>query len=108
MNTPGPPLPSLGVHDFGPARQHVAETLLGGKVFALLHRDDPARGIVPNLAFPADDDYLYLLVHGGDEVTRFQDQPTNASYEIPPSVIAELLRREYGGRLTGARVRVCA
>ena len=94
----GPPLslPKLGVGDFGPTELHVAEAVLAGKVFAILHRDDPARGILPGLLFPADDVLTYVFVHGGEEVTRFQNLRVAASHEIPASVIAELLRIYYG------------
>ncbi len=108
MNGPLHPLPQLTVKDFGPTQGHVAEAFLGGKVFAILRRDDPALAILPHLQFPATDPYSYLFVHGGEVVTRFQNWTDNASHEIAASVIARLLEIEYGPSLMGAKVRVCA
>src|SRR4051794_26260637 len=99
MNGPPQPLPQLTVNDFGPTQDHVAEAFLAGKVFAILHRADPARAVLPHLRFAVGDPYLYLFVHGGDEVTRFQNWRDKASHEIPALVIACLLENEYGPSL---------
>jgi hypothetical protein len=109
MSGPGSQqLPALGVGDFGPGLDYVAEAYANGQVFAILKRDDPARSIAPSLQLPADDLSTYILIHGGDEVTRFQNTQANATHEIPPRVVAELLRRQYGSRLPGMKMRVCA
>jgi hypothetical protein len=93
MSAPGQgPLPSLAVSDFGPGQDHVAEASLNGKVFAILHKDEPARTIVSGLSLAANDTYTYLFLHGGDEVTRFQNLQANATHEIPPRVVAQLLQ----------------
>jgi hypothetical protein len=109
MSGQGPAsLPALALGDFGPGLDHVAEEFLHGKAFAILHRDDPARGILPQLVFLAEDPYTYVFVHGGEEVTRFQNLPANATYEIPAQVVAGLLRAHYGSRIVGMKVRICA
>lgn len=108
MNGSAHPLPLLALSDFGPGLNHAAEALCGGKVFAVLRRDDPARVILPHLTFTVNDPYLYLFVHGGDVVTRFQNWTDNATHEIPASVIARLLEIEYGPSLIGASIRACA
>jgi hypothetical protein len=97
-------LPQLKVSDFGTGRDHVAETHCNRKVFALLHRDDPARQILPNLLLAADDPSTYLFVHGGLEVSRFEnrDVPT---HEIPDTVVAQLLVNEFGSLLQGLALR---
>jgi hypothetical protein len=101
------PLPQLAVGDFGPHQDHVAEASVNDKVFAILHKDDPARAIVPLLRF-AEDPYTYVFLHGGDEVTRFQNLQTNATHEIPAHVVAGLLTNYYGSQLQGMPIRVCA
>lgn len=109
MNGPGPQqLPRLSVGDFAPGLDHVAEAYQRGKVFAILRRDDPARVLVPSLVFPVDDIYTYLFIHGGDEITRFQNLPANPTHEVPTRVVAALMRQYYGARLSGMFVRVCA
>src|SRR5579872_3683495 len=84
------PLPALSVVDFGPTLEHVAESYQGGKVFAILHKNDPARGILPNLTFSQGDPYIYAFVHGGEEHTRFENMRTG-THEIPVAVVADLL-----------------
>jgi hypothetical protein len=98
------PFPQLQVSDFGTGRDHVAETYCNRKVFALLPRDDPARQILPNLLLAADDPSTYLFVHGGLEVSRFEnrDVPT---HEIPDAVVAQLLVNEFGSLLQGLTIR---
>src|SRR5712691_4488045 len=96
-------LPLLSVADFAPGQDHVAEAYHNGKVFAILHKDDPARAVLPQLQFPPDDAYFYVFVHGGDEVTRFQNGET-ATHEIPAWVVAQLLHREYGPTLAGMQI----
>jgi hypothetical protein len=56
----------------------------------------------------ANDPHTYLFLHGGDEVTRFQNRQANATHEIPPRVVAQLLQSHYGSQLNGMRLRVCA
>jgi hypothetical protein len=64
MSGSGPgSLPQLGVGDFGPGRDHVAEPFLQGRVFAILHKDDPARAILPRLQLPPGDPYTYVFIH---------------------------------------------
>jgi hypothetical protein len=77
------PLPALGLVDFGPGADHVVEASCQDKVFAILHKYDPARMIIPHLTFAHDDPFVYLFLHGGDEVTRFQNLRANATHEIP-------------------------
>jgi hypothetical protein len=105
MNGP-PALPSLTVGDFGPGQDHVGESHQGGRVFAILHRADPARPILPLLAFSAGDLYTYVFIHGGQEVSRFEDGAVG-THEVPVPVVAELLVREFGARLDGLAVRMC-
>lgn len=100
------PLPALTAADFGATGDHVAEAYQGGKVFAVVHRYDLIRGILPNLRFPSGDSYTYVFVHGGEEITRFENMRT-ATHEIPVAVVADLLTIEYGGKLTGMNVRMC-
>ncbi len=102
------PLPALVVADFAPGLDHVAEAALQDKVFAIMHKNDPARSIIPRLVFAPDDPYVYVFIHGGDLATRFQNLRANATHEIPASVVAELLRARYGTRLDGLKVRICA
>ena len=44
------PLPLLTATDFGPGLDHVAEAYQNGKVFAILHKSDPARPILSGLS----------------------------------------------------------
>lgn len=99
-------MPVLAAADFGPGLEHVAESYQNGKIFAVLHNNDPARAILPNLTFPAGDFYTYVFVHGGEEITRFENMRTG-THKIPASVVAELLTNEYGHHLAGLRVRMC-
>src|SRR5262249_53674501 len=109
MSSPGHgPLPTLTAGDFGPGQDHVAEVSVQGKVFAILHKDDPARAIVSRLSFAANDDYTYVFIHGGDELTRFQNLAAHPTHEIPARVVAQLLQNWYGTQLAGMRMRVCA
>jgi hypothetical protein len=106
--SPSAPLPALCVADFGPGLDHVAESSLQDKAFAILHKDDPARAIIPRLVFAPDDPYVYVFIHGGENVTRFQNLSVNADHEIPAQVVAQLLQAHYGDQLDGMKVRVCA
>lgn len=105
MNGPSQ-LPRLGVADFGPGREHVAEAYHQGQAFAILHKDDPARPILARLQLPPGDPYTYVFVHGGQEVSRFENMAVG-THEIPDHVVASLLRAEYGIRLNGLGVRMC-
>ena len=86
-------LPVLRVADFGPGLDHVAETYHGGKVFAILHRGDIARAILPALSFANNDPHTYVFVHGGEEVSRFENMRAG-THEIPAAVVAQLLVNE--------------
>ena len=99
-------LPFLAVADFGPGLDHAAESYQGGKVFFILHKNDPARGILPNLTFSSGDHYTYVFVHGGEENTRFENMRTS-THEIPVAVVADLLTTEFGGRLASMDLRMC-
>src|SRR5437016_6169335 len=106
MSSPGAgSLPSLSVGDFGPGKDHVAEALHNGKVMAILHRSDPARPVLPHLQFAASDGYTYVFVHGGRDVTRFENLEIG-TFEIPEDVMAKLLTNQYGSRLTGMSIRM--
>jgi hypothetical protein len=103
--TPGR-LPKLAVTDFGPGQDHLVEVFLQGKVVALLHKDDPARQVLPGLQFPGDDGHTYVFVHGGQEETRFENMAIG-THEIPEHVVADLLVRQYGSQLNGMSMRLC-
>src|SRR5262249_40094136 len=75
-------------------------------VFAILHKDDPVRLLLPRLALAPNDPYTYVFVHGGQEVTRFENMPTG-THEIPDHVVAPLLVNHYGSRLGGRPVGMC-
>jgi hypothetical protein len=108
LSSPGQgPLPTLDVADFGPGQLHVAQAFVQDKVFAILRGDDPALSVLPNLTFAEGDPYLYVFVHGGDEVTRFQNWVDSATHEIPVPVVARLLVNHFGPRLNGALIRLC-
>jgi hypothetical protein len=62
---------------------------------------------MPQLIFAQEDSHVYLFIHGGEEVTRFQNLPANATHEIPATVVVELLRAHYRSRLDGMQIRVC-
>jgi hypothetical protein len=100
------PLPLLTVADFGPGSDHVADAYHNGKVFAILHKSDPARAILPGLSFAPDDDYVYVFVHGGGDVTRFENLKSG-THEIPAGVVARLLANQYGAALRGMAIRMC-
>src|SRR5438067_167318 len=102
---PPGPLPKLQVADFGPGQDHVAEAYHHGRGFALLRKDDPARVLLPNLTLADDDPYTYVFVHGGVEVSRFENMAIG-THEIPAPVVAHLLLHEYGGRLHGMSIRM--
>jgi hypothetical protein len=99
-------LPKLQVGDFAPGQDHVAESYHNGKVFAILHKDDTARQILPNLTFAAGDPHTYVFVHGGEDVTRFENMQVG-THEIPTEVVAELLKTAYGSNLNGMSLRLC-
>jgi hypothetical protein len=91
----------------GPGQEHVAESFQSGKVFAILHKDDPARPHLASLRFDSADDYSYLFIHGGQEVSRFENLKVG-THEIPASVVGQLLANEYGSRLNGLKIRLCS
>jgi len=100
-------LPILVLADFGPGMEHVVETYHNGKVVAIVHKDDPARQVIPNLQFGPGDPHTYVFVHGGREVTRFENRVVG-THEIPEQVIAGLLTTQYGSQLDGMSVRLCS
>jgi hypothetical protein len=99
-------LPKLGVADFGPGLDHVAEAYQNGRVFAIARRDDPVRQHLPGLLLDPADPCAYVFVHGGLEVSRFENMPVG-THEIPGSVVAELVVNHYGAQLDGMSVRMC-
>ncbi len=99
-------LPLLTVADFGAGLDHVAETYHNGKMFAAVHKAEPLRLILPGLGFAPTDPYTYVFVHGGKEATRFENAES-ATHEIPAAVLAYLLSNEFGGWLSGMRLRLC-
>ncbi|HEX5273044.1 MAG TPA: hypothetical protein VFW33_21250 [Gemmataceae bacterium] len=84
----------------------MAEAYQNGKVFAILHKGDPARPILSGLSFAPDDDYVYVFVHGGGDVTRFENLKSG-THEIPADVVASLLANHYGIALSGMAIRMC-
>jgi hypothetical protein len=42
-------LPTLAVHDFGPGQDHVAVAYQNGRIFAILHKNDPAHRYLPSV-----------------------------------------------------------
>ena len=105
MNPSGQ-LPLLGVADFGPGCDHVAEAYQNGRVFAAVHRDDPVRRYLPLLDLDPNDPWVYVFIHGGQEFTRFENLRFG-THEIPAAVVATLMRAHYGSALDGLRVRMC-
>jgi hypothetical protein len=105
--SPAAPLPTLSVSDFGPGKDHVAEAHQNGRVFAILHVNDPARALLPHLHLAADDPWTYVFVHGGKEVTRFENMEP-PTHEIPDDVVASLLRQHYAGQLSALRIGMCS
>src|SRR5438105_832340 len=99
-------LPTLTVADFGPGRDHVAVSYQNGRIFAILHRNDPAHPHLPHVRLDSSDPHVYVFVHGGEEITRFENGKVG-THEIPDHVVAHLLGQEYGGRLDGMQVRMC-
>jgi hypothetical protein len=107
MSPPGGnPLPKLDVADFGPGLDHVVDVQQNGKVIAIVHKNDAVRQYLVNLAFDPVDTYTYVFVHGGEEVSRFENLEVG-THEIPDSVVAQLLVQALGVRLDGLSVRMC-
>jgi hypothetical protein len=100
-------LPLLDVADFGPGSDHLVAPFLGGKVLAIVHRTDPALPILPGLLLPPDDPYTYVFIHGGPDITRFENLAI-ATHEIPVEVVVALLLAQYGQALNGMRMRLCS
>ncbi len=99
------PLPKLTVADFGPGRDHVAESYHGGKVFAIMHRNDRARMFLPFVQVDPLDPFHYAVIHGGAEVTQFEDNEL-PQFEIPVHVVAELLVNEFGAAIVSMSIRL--
>jgi len=107
MSSPGgKQLPKLSVVDFGPGMDHVFDVEQNGKVVAIVHKNDPVRQHLANLAFDPGDAYTYVFVHGGEEVSRFENL-NKGTHEIPDHVAAQLLTQAFGIRLDGMKVRMC-
>jgi hypothetical protein len=104
--SPGRLLPRLGVADFQPGADHVSEAFQNGRVFAIVHKDDPVRQLLANLPLDPNDLHTYLFVHGGQETTRFENMQVG-THEIPDHVIARLLENHYGRMLDGMGIRLC-
>src|SRR5437868_4570772 len=99
-------LPALRVADFGPGLNHVAEAYHNGKVFAIMHKDEPVRLALAGLPFTPDDPYTYIFVHGGKDLSRFENSEV-PTHEIPAAVAARLLRNQFGSQLSGMLIRLC-
>jgi len=99
-------LPRLGVSDFGPGKDHVAEAYQNGRIFAIIHKGDPVRQHLPSLYLDSNDPNTYVFVHGGQEVSRFENMAIG-THEIPDHVIASLLANNYGIQLDSMRIRLC-
>jgi len=92
------------VADFAPGRDYVAVAFQNGRVFAILHASDPALPYLPVVAVDPGDAAVYVFVHGGQEVSRFENLAVG-THEIPDHLVARLLAREYGaGRGAGPDV----
>jgi hypothetical protein len=100
------PLPNLGLADFAPGLDHIAVSYQNGRIFAISHRNDPTHQHLPNVYLDPSDSHVYVFVHGGQEVTRFENLKVG-THEIPDHVVAQLLVREYGSRLDGMQIRMC-
>jgi len=59
------------------------------------------------LYLDANDPYTYVFVHGGHEVTRFENMQVG-THEIPDHVVAGLLGNHYTVRLDGMQIRLCS
>ena len=101
-------LPKLTIADFGPNRDHVAESYHGGKVFAMLHRSDLVRRYLPNVVFDAADDYLYVFVHGAQSEALFDNDEQWVPREIPVDLVTDFLQAIYGSSLSGLRIRLAS
>ena len=107
MSPPGSGhLPALGFADFGSGQDHAAVAYQNGRIFAILHNNDPAHQYLPSLNLDPNDPYTYVFVHGGQEFSRFENLQVG-THEIPDHVIAQLLIQEYGSQLDGGQVRMC-
>jgi hypothetical protein len=99
-------LPTLAVADFGPGLDHVAEVHQNGRLFAIVHKNDPVRQHLPVIQLDPNDPYRYVFVHGGQEFSRFENLQLG-THEIPADVVVSLLLTEYGPRLNGLSIRMC-
>jgi hypothetical protein len=102
------PLPKLTLADFGPTLDHVAEAYQGGKIFAMLHKDDPARAILPRLVFDASDSYTYVFIHGASDLARFENREFNSTFEIPVDVAVRLFENEFASAAQNMPIRLCS
>jgi len=100
-------LPKLNVADFASGQDHVAISYQNGRIFAILHKNDPAHRFFPHVDFDPNDLHDYVFVHGSQEVSRFENLRFGTR-EIPVPVVAQLLMREYGNSLQGRELRMCS
>jgi hypothetical protein len=100
-------LPTLAVHDFGLGQDHVAIAYQNGKIFAILHKNDPAHRHLAHVYLEPSDPHTYVFVHGGEEITRFENQRIG-THEIPDHVVTGLLVQAFGGSLDGMQIRMCS
>ena len=99
-------LTQLRLPDFAPGQDHVAVAYQKGRIFAILHKNDPAHQHLPNVQMPPGEPHTYVFVHGGEEVSRFENLRTG-THEIPDHVVAQLLLQQYGSSLDGMLIRMC-
>lgn len=106
MSAPVHSLPLLAVRDFGSGQDQVSEPFQQDRIFAIVHKSDPVLLYLPTLQTTLQDDHLYVFVHGGCEVTRFENMQVG-THEIPEAVIVKLLTNHSGSRLRGMAIRMC-
>jgi len=99
-------LPNLGVADFGPGKDHVVDVHQYGRIVAIVHRQDPVCRHLANFWLDPTDPHTYVFIHGGQELTRFENMAFG-THEIPDHVLARLLVNLFGSRLKGMNVRMC-
>lgn len=99
-------LPALTLSDFGPNRVHVVESHRNGRVFSILHHADRARRLLPYVELDPNDAAVYVFIHGGQAVSRFENMQVG-THEVPVNVVADLLRRVFATQLDGMQIRMC-
>ncbi len=99
-------LPTLAIHDFGHGQDDVVIAYQNGRIFAILHKNDPAHRHLPNVHLDTSDPYTYFFVHGGAELTRFENLRIG-THEIPDHVVAQLLVQALDSNLDQLQIRMC-